>query len=252
MSSGPSLPSNPSPAYQYQNMSGADSGAYSGANNLTNYPAQNYGQFENATNNITSGSYGAPQIQGAANTAITAGNSLVPYATQTLNTAYDPQNANYNNQFATQQQQSNVNNAANGVSGTPYAAGVTNAGDNAFNLAWQQQQLANQQTGANTASTLLGQQANNATTGANLLTGTANENLSALGALNTAGLQGTGVQNMTVQDLLSYLSGGTAASNAATGQYSAESSAALGQQNVNNQGLAGLGNLGGNLLGMFL
>lgn len=249
MSSGPSMPGNQTPAYQYQNMSGADTGAYSGTQNLPNYAQQNYPQFQTATNNVTSGAYGAPAIQGAGNTAITAGNSLVPYATQTLNTAFDPQNANYNAQFNQQQQQTGANNAANGVAGTPYGAGVTNQADNSFNLAWQQQQLQNQQTGANTASTLLNQQANSGTAGSNLLTGAANENLSALSALNTAGGQATGVDQQMIQDFLSYLSGGTSATNAATGQYSAQANASLGQQGVNNQGLSGLGSLAGMFLG---
>ena len=248
MSSGPSMPSSGTPAYQYQNMSGADTGAYSGTQNLPNYAQQNYPQFQSATNNITSGAYGAPQIQGAGNTAISSGNSLVPYATQALQTGFDPQNAQYNAQFNQNQQQTAANAAANGVAGTPYGAGVTNAADNSFNLAWQQQQLQNQQTGANTANSLLNQQNQGATTGSNLLTGAANENLTGLTALNNAGTAATSVDQQQIQDFLSYLSGGTSASNAATSQYSAESSAALGQQQLTDQGLSGLGSL----LGMFL
>ena len=252
MSSGPSLPAAPTPAYQYQGMSQADTGALSGAQNLTNYAQQNYPQFQSAVNNVTSGAYGAPQIQNAGNTAISAGNSVVPYATQALQTGFDPQNAAYNQGFAQQNQQSAVNNAANGVSGSPYAAGVQNAGDQAYNLAWQKQQLANQQAGANTATGLLGAQNAGASTGANLLTSIPQAQLGALSALNTAGGQSTAVQQQTVQDLLSYLSGGTSANNAATNQYSAQANAALGQQGINNQGLAGLGQLGGTLLGAFL
>ena len=252
MSSGPSLPSNPTPAYQYQSMPTADTGAISGTQNLPNYAQQNYPQFQSTVNNVTSGAYGAPAIQGAGNAAITSANSLVPYATQALNTGFDPQNANYNAQFQQNQQQAGANAAANGVAGTPYGAGVTNAADNSFNLAWQQQQLQNQQTGAGTAATLLGQQNAGATSGANLLTSVPNNSLSALSALNTAGGQATGVDQQVIQDFLSYLSGGTGAANAATSQYSAEANASLGQQGVNNQQLAGLGSLGGNLLGMFL
>ena len=248
MSSGASLPSNPTPAYQYQSQSTADTGAIQGTQNLPNYAQQNYPQFQSATNNITSGAYGASQIQGAGNTAISSGNSLVPYATQALQTGFDPQNAQYNAQFNQNQQQTAANAAANGVAGTPYGAGVTNAADNSFNLAWQQQQLQNQQTGANTANSLLNQQNQGATTGSNLLTGVANENLNALSSLNTAGNQATAVDQQQIQDFLSYLSGGTSASNAATSQYSAEADAALGQQKLNDAGLAGLGDLGGNIL----
>lgn len=252
MSSGPSLPSAPAPAYQYANVPAADSAAFSGMQNLPNYAAQNYPQVQSAVNNVTSGAYGAPQIQGAGNTAINAANSVVPYATAALNTGFDPQNANYNAGLTNTTQTAAVNNAANGVSGTPYGAGVTNAADNSFNLDWQKNLLANQATGASTATGLLGAQNAGATTGANLLTGVPNESLNALSALNTAGGQATGVSQTMIQDLLSYLSGGTSAANAATGQYSAEASAALGQQNANNQGLAGLGSLAGNALGFLL
>ena len=247
--SGPSLPSNPTPAYQYPNMGTAATGALSGTQNLPNYAAANYPQFQSATNNITSGAYGAPQIQGAGNTAISSGNSLVPYATQTLQTAFDPNNQQYNAAFNQQQQQTGVNNAASGVSGSPYDAGVTNAANNDFNLAWQQAELQKQQTGASTADSLLSQQNQGATTGSNLLTGAANENLTGLTALNNAGSAATGVDQQMIQDFLAYLSGGTGATNAATGQYSAESSAALGQQQLTDQGLAGLGSLAGMFLG---
>ena len=248
MSSGPSLPSNPTPAYQYQSMPTADTGAIQGTQNLPNYAQQNYPQFQSAVNNVTSGNYGASAIQGAGTTAISSANSLVPYATQSLQTAYDPQNAQYNAQFAQNNQQTAANAAANGVTGSPYGAGVQNAADNSFNLAWQQQELQRQQTGAQTAEGLLAQQNSGATAGANLLTGVANENLNALSSLNTAGNQATAVDQQQIQDFLAYLSGGTSASNAATSQYSAESSAALGQQQLTDQGLSGLGSL----LGMFL
>lgn len=249
MSSGPSLPANPTPAYQYQGMQQADAGALSGAQNLTNYAAQNYPQFQNVVGGVTSGAYGAPQIQNAGNIALSAGNSLVPYATQALQTGFDPQNALYNQAFTQQNQQSAVNNAANGVAGSPYAAGVQNAGDQAFNLAWQNAQLGRQQQGANTAAGLIDTQNRAGGAGATLLQSVPNESMQALNALNQSGAQATGVQQQTVQDLLQYLAGGTAATNAATGQYSAEANAALGQQGINNQGLSGLGSLVGTLLG---
>jgi len=231
-------------------MGTAASGALTGTQQLPNYAQQNYPQFQSATNNITSGAYGASQIQGAGNTAISSGNSLVPYATQALQTGFDPQNAQYNAQFGQQQQQTGANAAANGVAGTPYGAGVTNAADNEFNLAWQQQELQRQQTGASTANSLLNQQNQGAVTGQGLLTGVADQNLSALSALNNAGGQATGVDQQMIQDFLAYLSGGTSATNAATSQYSAEASAALGQQGLTDQGLAGLGSLGSSLFSM--
>lgn len=305
MSGGPSLPSNPAPAYSYGGQPTADAGALQGTQNLPNYAAQNYPQFQSAVGGVTSGAYGAPAIQQAGNQALgasnnlyglsgstagmagplaaagqgqlAAGQSLVPYATQALGAGFDPQNANYNAQFGRQQQQSNVNNAAQGVASTPYAAGVTNQNDQNFDLNWQMQQLARQQQGATTAEGLLGQGNQDITTGANalntagglygaagglstqagglagtgagLLQSVPNESLSALGALNTAGGQATGVDQQMIQDFLSYLSGGTSATNAGTSQYNAEANASLGQQGINAQQLSGLGSLLGGGLG---
>ncbi len=301
MSTGPSLPGNPAPAYQYANTGGADQSAYGGTQSLPNYAAQNYPQVQGAVGNVTSGAYGAPQITGAGNATLgaagqansaasplisagtgqlTAGNSLVPYATQALQTGFDPQNQLYNQLYNQNQQQQNVTNAANGVAGSPYAAGVTNTADQNFNLDWQNAMLGRQQTGAGTAATLLGQGNQDIATGANaigsgvsalgtggslagqganLLQSVPNESLSALSALNSAGGQATGVNQTQIQDLLSYLTGATSAANAGTSQYSAEANASLGQQAVNNQQLAGLGGLlgltgvggSGGLLGLF-
>ena len=91
------------------------------------------------------------------------------------------------------------------------------------------QQLGRQATAAGTASTLGSTAANEATSGTSVG--------QSVPAFNTS------QQQQAIQDFLAYLQGGTGASNAATGQYSAEASAALGQQAVNNQALGGLGSL---------
>lgn len=248
MSSGPSLPNDPQPAFQYPGQGQAAQGALQGAQQLPNLAGQNYGQFKNVAKDVTSGAYGAPQIQGAGQTAIAAGNSLVPYATQTLQMGFDPQQQLYNQLFQQNTDQTRATEGAQGVSGTPYGAGVESNSNQNFNLNWQNAQLGRQQTAAGTAEGLLGQQGQSAQTGANLLSGIPANALSALSQLNTAGGQAAAVPQMKIQDLLAYLSGGTGASNAATSQYSAESSAALGQQQIDDQGLAGLGKLGGGLL----
>lgn len=80
---------------------------------------------------------GASNLQGM-------GNTLVPYASQILQTGFDPQNALYNR---TQQQitdQANAQNAMSGLSGSPYGAGVANQASQNFNIDWQNQQESRQ------------------------------------------------------------------------------------------------------------
>ena len=118
---------------------------------------------------------------------------------------------------------------------TPYGAGVVDQNNQLFDINWQNQQLARQGQGANNAATLIGAGSTGATSG------------------TSVGQSVPGFSNQQVQqqiaDFLAYLQGGTGAANAATSQYGAESSAALGQQTATNQGLAGFGQLGGTLLG---
>lgn len=74
------------------------------------------------------------------------GVGVEPYASQILQTGFDPQNALYNR---TQQQltdQTNAQNAMSGLSGSPYGAGVANQANSNFNIDWQNQQLQRQAT----------------------------------------------------------------------------------------------------------
>jgi hypothetical protein len=100
-----------------------------------------------------------PQAQGGANMMYGLGMGAVPYAAQGMGyagqgmnlagqvaqTGFDPQNALYNR---TQQQVSDqlaAVNAMQGLSGTPYGAGVQGQGLSNFNIDWQNAQLARQQ-----------------------------------------------------------------------------------------------------------
>lgn len=129
-------------------------------------------------------------------TGLQAGNTV-------LNTGFDPQNALYNQQYQQQLDQQNAINAMNGVSGSPYAAGVSGQESRQFNTDWENQQL-NRQISAlgaydQAASTYAGDTANlssgainNLATGVNSgvndfnsLTGQAVNNLDALQATGT-------------------------------------------------------------------
>ncbi len=217
MSSGASLPSNPTPAYQFQSQPQADKSAMGGINTLASNVANTNAQYNS----------GASTAAGSNLTQ--AASTPLSYQSQALSTGFDPQSALYNQQFQQQHDQMNAANAQNGVAMTPYGASLATQGDQNFNINWQNQQLGRQATAAGTASTLGSTAANEATSGTSVG--------QSVPAFNTS------QQQQAIQDFLAYLQGGTGASNAATGQYSAEASAALGQQAVNNQALGGLGSL---------
>lgn len=75
------------------------------------------------------------------------GQNVLGSAQQVANTAFDPQQALYNQLINQTQQQSAAQNAMSGLSGTPYGAGLAN--QNLQNLAinWQNQQLGRQMQG---------------------------------------------------------------------------------------------------------
>ena len=223
MSGGASLPTNQAANYQFAAQPQADQGAMSGIQSLNTNPNASY----DATGATAAGSAltgSVPQMTG--------------YAGQALQNAFDPQSQLFNQQFAQQHQQQAVTNAQNGVGGTPYGAGLSTQGDQNFDIAWQKQQLQNQNTGANTASTLLGAGGNAATQG------------TAVGQ-SVPQFQNSQIQQ-AIADYLAYLQGGTSASGAGNQAYATASNNALQNQNLQNQSTAGLGQLGGTLLGAFL
>lgn len=184
----------------------------------------------------TAGAYGTgtvvPGQQQGASSLQGVGQSNAAYVPQALATAFDPQNALYNQQFQQNQDQQNAINSMSGVTG-PYAAGVSGQSAQNFNTNWLNQELGRQATGAGTAATLAGT-ANNSYTGAsNLGTGavsteassaalpssTYGQNLAsdiaALSGQNTAVSGANSVTDQAIQNILAYLGYGTSAGQAA-------------------------------------
>jgi hypothetical protein len=184
---------------QYQLPAGTqDTAAYGALQGTQNLPAQQYGQqflpqYEQATQNLYNNPY-ASQAQQGANVAgalgqqaslnaygqganlqgtgqgvINAGNSLVPYASAIMQTAFDPQQALYNQTLQQTTDQQQAANAMAGVSGSPYGAGVTNTALQNFNINWQNQQLGREATGASAAQGLIGTAGSTDNTGAGII-----------------------------------------------------------------------------------
>lgn len=201
------------------------------------------------------------------------GLSQIPYLQQTLQTAFDPQNALYNRTLAQVQNQQNVQNAQSGVANTPYGASLADLNLQNFNIDWQNNLLSRMGAGAQTAgqlgsnisgltgsglqfagaapgtisalgqlpySTYVGQQQN--TTGA-----LQNEQNALLGAQSSAA-NAINAYNTPFNDYIALLGGMTGANNAYTSGYNSQLGAQQQQfaqnQTFGNQIGAGLYGIG--------
>jgi hypothetical protein len=159
------------------NMGAAQSGAMNTIGGMSQYTPEYQQAYYNQANNP----YAGQAVQGAqaggqamqqqgyqnvGNANYFAGmpGQLSPAIQATLNTAYDPQNALYNQQHQANSDFTNAQMAQSGLSFTPWASGVSSTADQTFNTNWLQTQLGRQQTGANTVASLEGTSANAANT----------------------------------------------------------------------------------------
>ncbi len=187
------------------------------------------------------------------NTATGLQGQVSPFINQTLQTGFDPQQKLFDQLFNQQQQQGLAGQAAAGVANTPYGAGLSQQGNQNFDIAWQNAQLARQGQAAQNAATLEGIPGIAANTAEGLLGSGSNLGLGAAGFLNN-------VNQQQIQDYLSYLGMNTQNSaqlmqalNNSFGQgtnlYGAQTGANQNFNNAQAQGLSGLGSLGGQALG---
>lgn len=105
-------------------------------------------QYQQAMNALQPAYYGAGQQ------AFNIGNQLYgqmgqaqQYGNQVMQTAFDPQQALYNQQFQLQQQQAMANQASRGLAMSGVGAELSNQADQNFNINWQNQQLSRQIAG---------------------------------------------------------------------------------------------------------
>jgi hypothetical protein len=254
---GQNQPTPPAPAYTPQYLSGADSGAYANIGAL----GSTIGSASGAANTIANNPYApgyqtsanaiAPYATAAGGNILGASQSLLPYAQQTLQTGFDPQQALYNQQFQQNTDQTRAAEAARGIAMTPYGAGVENMSDINFNNQWQNQQLGRQQTAASTAEGLTGAAGTGTTSGLNTLQqgaqlpyATANTiGNNALSAYGTV----AGLQQPQIADYLQYLGLGNSSSAANNAIYSSQLTA---QQNQFNQQQTLGKNLGTSISGL--
>ena len=267
---GNNSPAAPPPVYQPQNSQGADTGAYSGTQNLSQYntagTALPYAAntFQSLYNNPYAPGYqnvanatGAAGVGAGAN-LLGAGQSYLPYAQQALQTGFDPQNALYNQMFQQNTDQTRAAEAARGIAMSPYGAGVENQSNLNFNNQWLNQLLGRQQTAAGTANTLTGAANTGSTSGLNLMNAggalpysTANTigqgQNSAIQSYGGFGQAASTIPSQQIADYLQYLGVGNQSAGVANSAYANQ----LTAQNQNFNQMQTLGkNLGSSLSGL--
>lgn len=271
--------------YQFQNMPGADIGAFSGIGNLGQYT--NLGQFglgqgQNIFSSLmnnpgaagylggaqTAGALGQSQALGQfglGNAISGAGMGLLPYAQSIVGTAMDPQNALYNRTLQQTQDQTRAGLEARGLDMTPYGAGVEGQTMGNFNIDWQNNQLGRQIAGMQAAGGLTQQGTGIAAGGQALAAGAPGQFLQAsgmpynvfgqigqgqFGALNSllgVGQSGQNLAQTQIGDYLNYLQAGTSANQVANQNYGLQLQAQAQQFNEN---MAFGGMLGNSLYGI--
>jgi len=160
--------------------------------------------------------------QGLAGTA----EGLIP---SVMSTAFDPQQALYNQLFTQQQQQGAAANAMSGVATTPYGASLSQQGNQNFDINWQNQQLARQAQGVQTAGNL-----------ANMGMGALGQDVSSwLNFINTSNQGASGLWNAINQSF-----------QAANQMYGTEAQSQTAANQQKASGLGGLGQLAGGVMGL--
>lgn len=163
------------------NLGAVQGSAYGATQGLGAYTPATQSVFYNQQNNpytgqaIQGAQAGGAAMQGQGTTNLSNAStfqglpsSLLPFAQQTLQTGFDPQNALYGQKHQANTDFTNAALSQRGLGATPWGAGVSAMSDQYFNTNWLDTLLGRQQTAANTAGSLVGTAGNAATMGAGL------------------------------------------------------------------------------------
>lgn len=273
------------------NMTGAATGAYGGIGNLAPLTNEGYNALPYAEslfnqmygNQYAAGAQGGAGVAsgmgtsaatgayGAGNALMGAGVSALPYGQQIMNTAFDPQQALYARTAQQTTDQTRAGLEARGMDNTPYGAGVEGQTMANFNIDWQNAQLQRQIQGAGGLNNIFSGAGGAINQGAGIANTAAGQYLTASGmpyatnvgigqnqqgAINNligTGQSGANLANVSIQDYLAYVQGGTNQQNAnnATAQLGLNQSQMAFNQNMGygsalGQGAAALGKGWGN------
>ena len=209
-------------------MSGAQSGAYGGINNLGNFNM--YGANLPLAGGIAGAMMGGPYAgmmqggamgaanmgMGAATGAYGAGGNLMGGAGAIMNTAFDPMNQQFQQYMQMTDQGARANNAAAGLATSPFGVSAENAANNQAMLNWQTGMLGREATGLGAAGTAYGQGTGMQASAAPLFMqsasypwqtqqGIGGQNLNTMNTINQMGAGAAGQQANTNQQYLQYL-----------------------------------------------
>ena len=149
-----------------------------------------------------------------------SGNALqnAPYASQALQTGFDPQNALYTRTAQQVQDQTRSAEAAAGVAATPYGAGVESQNMSNFNLDWINQEQQRQAAGAATANSLMSAMGQEVAGGQQLAQAGPSFQTSMLSSLLGNTTTALNPQQVALSDYLSYMGQNQTAQLQASGQ----------------------------------
>src|SRR3984957_16178236 len=228
------------PTYSYQNMGGADAGAFQGAQSLGQYNigagllpqyqtlAQSVQPNNPYAQSYLSGAQGVGNATTGAGAALTGSAlSMSPAIQAIMANGFDPQSSLYNYSQNLNQQQNLAALGQSGIANTPYGQGVNDMANNQFNMNWQNNQLGREATAAGAAGGLLNNIGQNVNQGTSLMaqgvglpsgaySGIQNNSIGALNSVGQAGQQAAQIPQQQVQDYLAYLGQGTQAQQANT------------------------------------
>jgi len=164
-----------------------------------------------------------------------AGLGMLPYASQIMQTGFDPQQALYSRTLQQVQDQQNAQQAMRGIAMSPYGAGLANQATSNFNIDWQNQQLARQAQAAGAAGGLMGTGANLAGMGIGMETG-APGTITSSAMLPYAAYSSIGQgQNQALMSLLGALGGQQNLGAQIAGEWGGALGGANQMQNLQNQ-----------------
>ena len=185
-------------------------GVVGGTSSLASGAAQGQG-LSNQYTPVIASAIGGPTGYNPADTTAQgqnvaqSANQFSPYISQALQSGFDPQNALFQQQQQLLQDQTRAAEAAQGVAGTPYGAGVEANTMQNFDLNWVNQELARQQQGAQTAGGLEQSYGQGATTGQSLAAAGPQTQNSLLSGVLSNILQGQAPTQQMIGDLQNYL-----------------------------------------------